>query len=313
MTAFPSPLTAALDDAWQQADDTARSAATARAEAAASATDLIQLLADEDVLARIAAAQTVATRLADFGDDDIPGVLDAFENDGTEGVWTALADAIGGGVATFGAKGLMRLKAVSVLDASDRKRAAALEQLARQVDASGSAPSWIADFVTERIMSDDSNFVRATAATRVVTESNMDSTITEFATQWLLHTGIEPTGISREEWSSRTKKDNFFAGELRELKAHERGVRTLRSRTSEGGHDDTDGSNRRGGPTLVQGHHNTAGGLVNAQRGLAVLLGAGGIWMMVQAEGGPILGIALLVAAVLWLAGLQVWKWYKYG
>lgn len=313
MTAFPSPLSAARDDVWQQTDAAVRSAATTRAEAAATAADLIALLTDDDVVVRIAAARLLQDRLSDLGEDHTPAVLDVFENDDTEGVWVALADAIGGGVATFGAKGLMRLKAVSVLDASDRKRAAALEQLARQVDNSGSAPPWIVDFVTERIMSDDSNFVRATAATRVVTQSDMEATITEFATQWLLHTGIEPPGVSSDEWAARTKQEDFFATELRELKAHERGVRTLRSRSTEPGHDESDGTSRRGGPTLVQGHDNTAGALVNIQRGLAVLLAAGGIWMMVQATDGPMLGIALLVAAVLWLAGLQVWKWYRYG
>ncbi len=310
MTAFPEPIETPAADPWDHASESDRAQAEQQVKAAQSATDFVALFSDSDPVVRTAAARACSDRLAGLDDVTRSVLLSALESERTESVWRSLMEALMGSPPDLLSAGLKRLKAVAVLDPSDRKRSVAIDHL---IAPPGGSPDWVSEFVRERMFSDESNYVRATAAVRVVQTSADDGLIT-FATQWLKHADLATPALSEDKGFGSTQKDeSYFAHERRRLLSDNLGVRTTRSRAEGAATEGPAEPSRRGGPTLVQGHRSGASLAVNGQRIAAALTGVGGAALMVMNDGRMALGAALVGVAIAWAIGLQMWKWYRYG
>ena len=336
MTAFPKPEAVPAADPWDNAKERVRNE-TLQAIVDTVTPDAIAEMAEgEDALTR----RAVVTVLVDGADDELSNlarnavlqacaadpatVVDALEDERVDAIWTRVMTAIAHpesvGLGThFRTAGVKRLRAAALLDPSDRKRAAALETLATVLalpdrdDAEKERAPWIAEVLHERLLSDESNYVRASLATRLATTPTLDDELGQLGRQWLKHTGITPPALDGDpEWETLEKDDAFFAAERRPLMADPLSVRTARSRSTEA--EDSGGSTRRrGGPTLVQGHRNQAGPLVRLQHGVALLTAVAGAGLGITGRVGFGMAAALVVGGLAWAAAVQLWKWYRYG
>jgi hypothetical protein len=334
---FPKPEAVPAADPWDNAREKARAEALQQIVDTFTPDAVADLADGDDALVR----RAIVTVLVDGADDELAKrarnaviqacaadpatVLDALEGETVDAVWsrvmtaTAHPGAVGLGT-HFRTAGVKRLRAVAVLDPSDRKREAALDTFVTiagldDVDeAELEQTSWIPDFIRERLLSDESDYVRATLATRLATATNLDAALVTLGRQWLKYTELTPPSLQGDdEWEAVEIDPDFFAAEKRPLLAHPHGVRTTRSRAAAGAPGAAEEGRRSGGPTLVQGHRNQAGPLVRLQQGLAILavLVALGLWLTGRI--GPLAGVGLAAAGLVWAGALQLWKWYRYG
>ncbi|MEQ9569934.1 MAG: hypothetical protein RLN75_07060 [Longimicrobiales bacterium] len=337
MTAFPKPEAVPAADPWDNAKERVRTEALQAIVDTVTPDAIAEFAEGDDALMR----RAVVTVLVDGADDELAQrarnavlqacaadpatVVDALEEERVDAIWrrvmTAIVrpDSVGLGN-HYRSAGVRRLRATAVLDPSDRKRAAALETLVAvlalpDVDEAERARSpWIPDLLRERLLSDDSNYVRASLATRLATTAGLSDDLRRLGRQWLKHTGITPPALDGDpEWTALAKDPEYFASERRPLQADPRGVRTARSLGRQAEAAAADAEHRRGGPTLVQGHRNQAGPLVRLQQGLALLTALAGVGLGFTGRVGAGAAVGLVIGGLVWAGVVQLWKWYRYG
>lgn len=337
MTPFPKPEAVPTADPWDNAKERVRTEALQAIVDTVTPDAIAEMAEADDALTR----RAIVTVLVDGADDELSKrarnavlqacaadpatVVDALEDERVDAIWTRVMTAIAHPTSVglgnhFRSAGVRRLRAAAVLDPSDRKRAAALETLVTVLaspdvdEAERERAPWVADLLRERLLSDESNYVRASLATRLVLTSGLDDGLRELGRQWLKHTGITPPALDGDpEWAALEADPDYFAGERRPLQADPRGVRTARSRGRQAAAAAADAAHRRGGPTLVQGHRNQAGPLVRLQQGLALLTAVAGAGLGFTGRVGAGAAVGLVVGGLAWAGVVQLWKWYRYG
>lgn len=127
-------------------------------------------------------------------------------------------------------RGLETLRHVSITSPSVIRRYLALKSLVRarwfmsdhfRTSSPGTVP-WIEALVRDRVLTDESNYLRASIANDILDMDSLDAPdTTAFCVQWFLHTGIFPPSRRYDHhwWPKQEINRSYFASERRPLLA----------------------------------------------------------------------------------------------
>ena len=130
------------------------------------------------------------------------------------------------------ARGLEALRHISITSPSPVRRYLALASLLRARSnlpesfppESANDEPWVDRLVRDRVLSDESNYVRATIASDVLDRETLDApALTKFCVQWFLHNQIFPPSRRYDYhwWPKQQREASFFSSERRSLLAAE--------------------------------------------------------------------------------------------